>query len=61
MIKDDENPIFKINNIKHGSVTNTPLNIEANQWPFAKGKKKGFSANEKKEILMLKDIYSLGI
>lgn len=61
MIKDDDNPIFKINNIKHGSIISTPLNIEANQWPFAKGKKKGFSMNEKKEILMLKDIYSLGI
>jgi len=61
LIKDDENPIFKLNNFKHGSVINTPLNIEANQWPFTKGKKKGFSLNDKKEILMLKDIYSLGI
>lgn len=61
MIKDEDNPIFKINNLKHGSVTSTPLNIEANQWPFSKGKKKGFSQHDKNEILMLKDIYSLGI
>lgn len=61
LVNDDDNPIFKLNNFKHGSVTEAPLNIEANQWAFSKGKKRNFSASEKKEILMLKDIYSLGI
>ena len=61
MIEDGENPIFKLNNFKHGSVIDAPLNMESNQWTIAKGKKRGFSANEKREILMLKDIYSLGI
>lgn len=61
MVKDQENPLFKLNNLKHGSVVDTPLNVETNQWPFSKSKKKSFSANEKKEVLMLKDIYSLGI
>lgn len=61
MLKDQESPIFKLNNFRHGSVTSRPLNIEANQWPFNNSKRKNFSANEKKEVLMLKDIYSLGI
>ena len=61
MVRDDENPIFKLNNFKHGSTVEAPLNMEANQWTMPKGKKKSFSANEKREILMLKDIYSLGI
>lgn len=61
MVRDEENPIFKLNNFKHGSIMETPLNIEANQWPFSKGKRKNYSTNEKKEILMLKDIYALGI
>jgi serine/threonine protein kinase len=61
LVKDEGNPLFKLNNIKHGSVIGTPLNVEANQWPFSKGRKKNFNQNEKKEVLMLKDIYSLGI
>jgi len=61
MIKDEENPIFKLNNFRHGSVTGQPLSIDANQWQFSKGRRKDFTPNEKKEILMLKDIYSLGI
>ena len=35
--------------------------MESNQWTIAKGKKRNFSTNDKREILMLKDIYSLGI
>ena len=61
MVRDEENPIFKLNNITHGSIMASPLNIEANQWPFGKSRRKNFSNKEKKEILMLKDIYSLGI
>ncbi len=36
------------------------MSEESNKWPFIKGRKKG-NAEEKLEILMLKDIYSLGI
>lgn len=39
---------------------NMPLTSEANFWPFARQKKK-ISDAEKVEILMLKDIYALGI
>ena len=56
-----ENVVYKINNFKPGSTRNTPLSSEANSWPFAKGNKKPFTEGEKVEILMLKDIYSLGI
>ena len=37
-----------------------PFTEEANNWPFIKGRRK-VSEAEKLEILMLKDIYSLGI
>ena len=39
---------------------NMPLSSEANYWPFARQKKK-ISDSEKLEVLMLKDIYALGI
>lgn len=39
---------------------NMPLTTEATFWPFARQKKK-ISDSEKIEILMLKDIYALGI
>lgn len=37
-----------------------PLSTEANYWPFSK-QKKDVSEREKMEVIMLKDIYSLGI
>ena len=37
-----------------------PLSTEANYWPFSKNKKQ-ITDREKVEVLMLKDIYSLGI
>jgi hypothetical protein len=37
-----------------------PLSPEASYWPFSKQKKQ-VSENEKKEVIMLKDIYTLGI
>jgi len=37
-----------------------PLSEEANFWPFLR-QRKSMSAQEKIEIIMLKDIYSLGI
>jgi small neutral amino acid transporter SnatA (MarC family) len=39
---------------------NMPLTSEANMWPFARQKKK-ISDAEKLEVLMLKDLYALGI
>jgi hypothetical protein len=39
---------------------NMPLTSEANFWPFARQKKK-INDSEKLEILMLKDLYALGI
>jgi len=39
---------------------NLPLTDDANFWPFIKGRRRVSNA-EKIEILMLKDIYSLGI
>jgi hypothetical protein len=37
-----------------------PMLSEANYWPFAKNKKT-ITDHEKMEVLMLKDVYSLGI
>ena len=37
-----------------------PLSPEASYWPFSKQKKQ-VTENEKKEVIMLKDIYTLGI
>jgi len=37
-----------------------PISTEANYWPFSRNKKQ-ISDREKLEVLMLKDIYSLGI
>jgi hypothetical protein len=39
---------------------NMPLTSEGSLWPFARNKKKINNA-EKMELLMLKDIYALGI
>ena len=38
---------------------NLPISSEATYWPFSKSRK--LSESEKIEVLMLKDIYSLGI
>lgn len=37
-----------------------PISTEATYWPFSK-QKKNLTQNEKLEVLMLKDIYSLGV
>lgn len=37
-----------------------PISTEANYWPFSK-QKQNLTDREKIEVLMLKDIYSLGI
>jgi hypothetical protein len=58
--KDGDTNIYKINNFTPGSSLELPLTNEANFWPFIRGRKK-VSEAEKLEILMLKDIYSLGV
>lgn len=55
------NVVYKINNFRPGSTRDAPLSSELNSWSFAKGNKRPFTEGEKVEILMLKDIYSLGI
>lgn len=56
IIKEDDHPVYKVTNIMNGSVIKQPITV-----PFARNNKKTFSDQEKREILMLKDIYSLGI
>ena len=58
--RSDDNLVFKINDFCPATSMQLPLNEKANYWPFAKNKKT-VSNQEKKEVLMLKDIYSLGI
>lgn len=58
--KDGEHTIYRINNFKPGSTKAMPLQKEANHWPITRNKKV-ISDHEKNEVLMLKDIYSLGI
>ena len=58
--KDGDNLIYKINDFRPQTSMNMPLSSEANYWPFARQKKK-ISDSEKLEVLMLKDIYALGI
>jgi len=55
-----ENFEFKITDFCPTSSLELQLPTEANYWPFAKNKKV-LSEREKKEVLMLKDVYSLGI
>jgi len=58
--KDGETSIYKLTHFTPGSCMKLPLTNEANFWPFIRGRKRVSDA-EKIEILMLKDIYSLGI
>ena len=58
--KDGETSIYKITNFGPGTAMKLPMTNEANFWPFVKGRSR-ISDAEKLEILMLKDIYSLGI
>jgi serine/threonine protein kinase len=55
--KDGDTTIYKIKNFAPGSSINLPM---TDKWPFTRGRK-NFKEAEKIEILMLKDIYSLGI
>lgn len=58
--KDGETNVYKITNFTPGTAMKLPMTNEANFWPFVKGRSR-ISNAEKLEILMLKDIYSLGI
>mmetsp|Transcript_20791 Transcript_20791/g.32050 ORF Transcript_20791/g.32050 Transcript_20791/m.32050 type:complete len:223 (+) Transcript_20791:151-819(+) len=58
--RDADTTIFKITNFTPGTSMQLPLSEEANFWPFIRGRRRVSDA-EKLEILMLKDIYSLGI
>jgi len=60
LTKDGDNVIYKINDFMPLTSMNMPMSSEANYWPFGRQKKK-ISDNEKLEVLMLKDIYALGI
>ena len=58
--KDTDNIIFKVSDFKPVTSMNLPLTSEGALWPFARAKKK-VTDSEKMELLMLKDIYALGI
>ena len=57
---DGDTPVYKITNFTPGTAMKLPVSKEANFWPFVKGRSRVLEG-EKLEILMLKDIYSLGI
>ena len=58
--KDTDNIIYKIGDFRPTTSLNMPLTSEGALWPFARHKKKVTEA-EKRDLLMLKDIYALGI
>ena len=58
--REGDNIVYKITDFCPGSSMQMPLSTEANYWPFSKNKKQ-ITDREKVEVLMLKDIYSLGI
>lgn len=59
VVKGEKQNVYKINNFRpHTNLVQMQANKTA-LWPFAKGKKQ--NQNPALEILMLKDIYSLGI
>lgn len=57
---DGDTPIYKISNFCPGSSQKLAVSKESNFWPFVANKTR-MSERGKLEILMLKDIYSLGI
>jgi serine/threonine protein kinase len=62
--KDADNIIYKLTDFRPASSLNIPLSSQGTLWPFARNpatSKKKFSDAEKLELLMLKDIYALGI
>ena len=57
---ENENIIYKITDFAPQSSMEMPMSTEASYWPFSKQKEK-ISDREKQEVIMLKDIYTLGI
>lgn len=58
--RERNNLVFKIQDFAPGTSMKLPISTEANYWPFSK-QKQTLTDREKLEVLMLKDIYSLGI
>lgn len=58
--QENENIFYKITDFAPASSMQMPLSTEASYWPFSKQKKQ-ISDKEKIEVIMLKDIYTLGI
>lgn len=59
LAKDSDQMIYKISDFQPTTSLNLPISSEASYWPFSKSRK--LTESEKIEVLMLKDIYSLGI
>ena len=57
---DGDTPVYKLTNFTPGSAMKLPVSNQASFWPFVQGRSR-VSEREINEILMLKDIYSLGI
>lgn len=57
---DNNNMMYKITDFAPRTSMEMPLSPEASYWPFSKQKKQ-ISDREKMEVIMLKDIYTLGI
>mgnify|MGYP003695028639 CR=1 FL=1 len=60
LTKEKDNIIFKLTDFAPTSSMLLPISSQANYWPFSK-QKKTLTTREKLDVLMLKDIYSLGI
>ena len=58
--KKGNNVVYKMGDFAPKTSMDLPVSTEANYWPFSK-QKKDLTEREKSEVLMLKDIYSLGI
>jgi serine/threonine protein kinase len=60
LTREGDTNIYKVADFRPLSSMSVPLTSEGSDWPFARQKKK-ISDGEKIELLMLKDIYALGI
>lgn len=58
--QENENIFYKITDFSPATSMTMPLSTQASYWPFSKQKKQ-VSDKEKIEVIMLKDIYTLGI
>ena len=58
--QENDHFLYKISDFAPQLSMDLPISTEANYWPFSKQKTQ-ISEREKTEVIMLKDIYSLGI